>query len=103
METAVILGMGLVGFMLLFLKSQIKEEHWLFSNFIVMFIPLLFVLISGYASSLASGTAQEGIVTSFYTLTLWFLRIFYFYVMMAITFKALNSFDFSRLKLKKRQ
>lgn len=102
MQTAIILGLGIVGFMLLYLKSQIKEEHWLFSNMIIMFIPLIFVLISGYSSSLATGTAQEGIVTSFYNLTLWFLRLFYFYVTMAITFKALNSFDFSRLKFKKK-
>ena len=102
MQTAIILGLGIVGFLLLYMKSQIQEEHWLFGNLIIMFIPLIFVLISGYSSSLATGTAQEGIVTSFYTLTLWFVRIFYFYVTMAITFKALNSFDFSRLKLKKK-
>jgi len=102
MALEIVIGIIGVGYLLLYLKNLIPEDHWLFSNMIMMFVPLIFIQAGAYMVSIATGSVQESIVTSFYVIMLWFARLFYAYVIFALFYVAINSFDFQRLRIKKR-
>lgn len=102
MALEIIFGIVGIGFLLLYLKNQIPEDHWLFSNIVIMFVPLVLLQAGAYIASVATGTPQESIATSFYIIMLWFVRLFYAYVVFALFYVAINSFDFNRLRIKRK-
>jgi hypothetical protein len=86
---AIIIGLSLLGILLLIMHKFVNDEHWVFKLIIVFFLPLIILTIGGIAASISSGTYFENIGNGFYQITLWFMRLFYTYVILAFVFSVL--------------
>jgi hypothetical protein len=75
-----ILGLGIFGFIILYLKNQLGEKHELLQVIFLIFIPLIFLVLAHIGLAVSQNYAIEQASFSFYKITIWFLRVYYIYL-----------------------
>lgn len=92
MSQAIMLGIGIVGGLIIYLYNSMEKEHWLFKIFLLMSLPIVFIMMGGLSAIISSGEAYANIGEGFLKFTTGFIVIFYTYLFGALIYAVFKSF-----------
>lgn len=97
MVDSVIVGFGIVSFLLMYFSFNLDEEHYLMKTFISLFTIITISFIPFYLTKLSG--VEQAIVDQYYKIYVYFIYLFFAYVIIYFVmyiFKQINDWFLKR-------